>query len=106
VTIGTLPSEPSYFSQFPDFTPKVDANFTAQFKALAISQGWSNKEKSKYRVEAIQEEFDHLYGTDTSKLEKWQQLCREVGISDVPNSITKCKKVGSPTTPLPALEVR
>ena len=86
-------SEPTYFSQFSTFTPDVDASFLTQFNALALNQGWTKKQKTRHRAEAIQTEFDHVYGTDTTKLETWQALCREVGVSVVPGSITKCKKV-------------
>ncbi|KAF2684414.1 hypothetical protein K458DRAFT_417998 [Lentithecium fluviatile CBS 122367] len=92
IRIPTSASEPSYFSRFTTFAPKADTNFLAQFNALAISQGWSKKEKAKRRVDAIQGEFEYLYGTDTTRLDKWQDLCREVGIEEVPGSITKCKK--------------
>lgn len=36
--------------------------------------------------------FNETYGTDASRLEKWQQLCRDLSKPAGP-SITQCKKV-------------
>ncbi|KAH6704021.1 hypothetical protein BKA61DRAFT_680265 [Leptodontidium sp. MPI-SDFR-AT-0119] len=35
-------------------------------------------------------EFARYFGSE-DKLENWQRLCRDVGIEDVPGSITKCR---------------
>jgi hypothetical protein len=84
---------PSYFDNFPGFVPHAQAKFTTNFKKLAKHMNWSPEKARKERINAIQLEFNFLYGTDTNKLENWQDLCREVGIVDVPGSITKCRKV-------------
>lgn len=67
-------------------------NFASMFNRLAIKEGWSKAQRNKHRPEAIAGEIDGIYGADSSKLEKWQQLCRDVMIDPVPGSITKCKK--------------
>lgn len=41
------------------------------------------------------EEFNTTYGTDDRDLGSWQNLCRVVGASSVPDSVTQCKKVCS-----------
>lgn len=63
------------------------------FNRLAIREGWSKKQRNKHRTEAIVGELEVLYGTNNEKLEKWQELCRDVGIDPAPPSITQCKKV-------------
>lgn len=68
-------------------------DFNSLFNRLAIKEGWSKTQRKKRRHEAIAGELDAIYGTDTTKLEKWQELCRDVKIDPVPGSITKCKKV-------------
>lgn len=45
---------------------------------------------SKNDIDAF---FDNRYGTDFTKLEKWQMLCVDVGVEPVPPSKTKCRKV-------------
>jgi hypothetical protein len=37
--------------------------------------------------------FETFYGTDTSKVEIWLELCRKVYVLQSPDSITGCKKV-------------
>lgn len=49
---------------------------------------------NKSRAEKAKEEFN-TYFPDTSKLENWQKLCRDLGINPVPNSIRQCKMVSS-----------
>lgn len=71
--------------------PKED--FNSLFNRLAIKEGWSKTQRKKRRHEAIAGEVDAIYGTDTTKLEKWQELCRDVKIEPIPGSVTKCKKV-------------
>lgn len=58
----------SYFAQFVGFTPSLDAGFLSQFGSLAVHQGWSRQGQAHYQAEAIEAEFDDLYGTDTSSL--------------------------------------
>ncbi|KAF2133501.1 hypothetical protein P153DRAFT_393319 [Dothidotthia symphoricarpi CBS 119687] len=79
----------AYFVEFDGFQPDPEADFVKEFHRLAIHEHWSKKEKKIRRVEA---EFALHYGTDVSKLEKWQDLCRDLKIKHVPGSITKCKK--------------
>lgn len=45
--------------------------------------------------EALSAEILFFYGNDicVSNLEKWQALCRDVRVEDVPASIKGCKKV-------------
>ncbi|KAF1960762.1 hypothetical protein CC80DRAFT_465055 [Byssothecium circinans] len=97
-THARTPSPPrGYFHGFAGYNPTPRIGFEEQFSRLAINQGWSKKEKKRRRPEAIEEEFNDLQTTDTNKLARWQALCVQVGIEEVPNSITKCKKaLGSP----------
>jgi hypothetical protein len=81
------------FTQYEGFAEDPLAGFIANFDRLAINERWSKNQKKKHRAEAVEFEMARHYGTDMSKLEKWQDLCCEVGIEDTPPSITKCKKV-------------
>ena len=44
------------------------------------------------RVAQIMTDFEDFYGRDETKLDKWQRLCRDVGVAEGA-SITQCKKV-------------
>jgi hypothetical protein len=88
-------SDPSYdaitwFSSFLNFVYDATATLKSNFNRLAIARNWG---KCKRWIECQVALFGSLYGTDTTKLEMWQDLCREVHIQDPPASITGCKKV-------------
>lgn len=85
-------ADPGYFAQH-GVTPGPKDDFNSLFNRLAIKEGLSKSQRKKRRHEAIAGEIDAIYGRDTSKLEKWQELCRDVKIEPVPSSITQCKKV-------------
>lgn len=48
---------------------------------------------TKIRKGRVVAEFTSHYGADVSKLEKWQDVCRDCGVHPVPASIKQCKKV-------------
>jgi hypothetical protein len=41
---------------------------------------------------AVVDHFDQAYGKNVTRIEAWQELCRDVG-AEVGKSITQCKKV-------------
>jgi hypothetical protein len=86
--------EPSpYWLQFSGFVPAPTATFRDELARLAKHENWSNKTKRKQQVKALSAEITHHYGTCKDKLDRWQQLCEDVGIDVVPKSITQCRKV-------------
>lgn len=92
----------SFFDQFSDFQPDNVAVFSVEFNRLANARGWHTGSNTWRRnwARAIHSEFQRAYNTNTSRLANWQDLCAEVGISPMPPSITKCKKVVSCRLPL------
>lgn len=84
-----------WFSAFAKFTYDPVSGLKSNFDRLAIQRGWGRKLKRKRWTECQTNCFAALYGgvAEESKLEKWQDLCREVHIADPPESITGCKKV-------------
>lgn len=81
--------------QHSDFTPNPRASVYGEIKRLAACKGWSYKTMMKRRNEALAAEISlHDHGKD--HLEQWQQLCVEVGVTNlenVPKSIRACRKV-------------
>ncbi|KAF2819049.1 hypothetical protein CC86DRAFT_398966 [Ophiobolus disseminans] len=89
---GSLDTGNVYFAQFAGFEQDYDATFLANFKRLAIQEAWPKKEQKARCPDAFDAEFDLQFGTNTKKLEAWQEMCKECGITPVPPSITQCKK--------------
>jgi hypothetical protein len=87
------PSVCPYWQQFPGFVPEPTATFKDELARLAEHENWSNNAKRKQQVKALTAEIAHHYGTHMNKLDRWQQLCEDVGIDVIPTSIKQCKKV-------------
>ncbi|KAF1932868.1 uncharacterized protein M421DRAFT_416470 [Didymella exigua CBS 183.55] len=85
----------NWFNQFAGFTYDPTSGLRSNFDRLAAQRQWGHKLKNTRWVQCQISEFGRLYGNDddVSKLEKWQELCREVHVQEVPSSITQCKKV-------------
>lgn len=88
-----------YLSKYPDFMPDPQATCSDNFDGLAAIRDWAEggRRWRKERREYLLSEYDiHLGFLDKdSKLEGYQDLCRELRVTSVPDSITKCKKVRS-----------
>jgi hypothetical protein len=88
-------SPSSYWLQFPGFEPNPTATFKNELARLSKHENWSTKRRHKEQVQALTAELAHHYGTHLNKLDRWQQLCEDVGIDVIPTSITQCRKVYS-----------
>jgi hypothetical protein len=84
-----------FWLQFPEFVLQPKASFKTEFARLAKAHSWNVKAKRKHQVEALTSEIDFHYGKCLDKLDRWQQLCKDVGIENIPTSITKCRKVSA-----------
>ncbi|KAF1836205.1 hypothetical protein BDW02DRAFT_494169, partial [Decorospora gaudefroyi] len=81
-----------WFLKFAPFVYDPTFGILSNFDRLAASRKWGDKLTRKHWAECQAVEFGQLYGKDSTKLEAWQQLCRDVNIDPVPDSITQCKK--------------
>ncbi len=52
-----------------------------------------HQRRRKAAVWRVARDFDTYYGSDASKKEKWQQVCRDCGLAPIPSSIKKCKEI-------------
>ncbi|KZF26004.1 hypothetical protein L228DRAFT_257511 [Xylona heveae TC161] len=87
--------KPSYFNRFKGFVPNPKGSIRGEFRRLAWYMNWQphTKEWYHHRYECYDAEFGRWYGTDTSRLDSWRSLCREVGHEGKEfTSITQCKK--------------
>lgn len=92
LSIPTTTGAPFWY-QFKGFEPQPAATFKDEFARLAQQQKWGKKTKKKRRAEALTSEITFHHGTSLHKLDRWRELCEEMGVEEVPNSITKCKQV-------------
>ncbi|KAH6872923.1 hypothetical protein BKA58DRAFT_439009 [Alternaria rosae] len=63
--------------QFNGFVPDPEDDLIAKLSKLSIHQGWSKNEAKCRRAEVVEFEVSRHYGLDKSKLENWQELCRD-----------------------------
>ncbi|KAL1759566.1 hypothetical protein FB107DRAFT_287570 [Schizophyllum commune] len=77
------------------------ASITAQFAALAVSEGWKKKsdkykqERRAYIAFAVNSGFLAKFGRNTADLLAWQSLCGTIGVgggAEALRSIKACKK--------------
>ncbi|CAO2647917.1 Nn.00g088390.m01.CDS01 [Neocucurbitaria sp. VM-36] len=89
---SSAPQSSPFWYQFPGFVPSATTTFKEEFARLAKHQAWGAKAKRKHQITALNDEVAFHYGTCMQKLDRWQELCQEVGIEKIPTSITQCKK--------------
>jgi len=94
-TNGASSQAGSWFFKFAPFIYDPTAGLRSNFDRLATLRNWSKKKRQNHWTECQEEEFGYAFGTDTTKLESWQDLCREIRIKNPPDSIKGCKKVSS-----------
>ena len=84
-----------FFDQFPGFEPNPTSKIGSEFARLARFKQWKRGSKTwkNNRNSFYVSQFISHYGGDSTRLETWQNLCREVRVKGPIDSITKCKKV-------------
>lgn len=91
-----LPSarSPSWFDRYPDFAPSK-AGLWNNFCRLSKKRQWGSEKKGEMWIQCLIAEFNNKVASqaEIGKLEKWQELCRDVYINNPPASIKQCKKV-------------
>jgi len=74
-------------------TTSAPAKITSKTKG----KGKQVQRVSRHRRDIVSE-FEAYFGSDNTKLENWQMVCRDVGIQGELKSITACRKVLFPVT--------
>jgi hypothetical protein len=88
------PKASSFWYRYPGFEPDPRAPFKLELGRLCKHVGArTKKEKKDLQTEALTAEIKFHYGSSMSRLDRWQELCEEVGIEKIPTSITQCQKV-------------
>jgi hypothetical protein len=84
----------AFFATFPSFDYDPHRSAAAEFQRLRRHQQWrepSEYEDARRRFHtAFEAEFNSTFG---GSIADWRRLCDVVGITPVPESLTKAKKV-------------
>lgn len=92
----STPKASPFWYQYPGFEPDSRSPFKHELGRLYKHVGAkTKKEKKDLQSEALTAEIKFHYGASMSRLDRWQELCEEVGIEKIPTSITQCQKVGT-----------
>ncbi|KAJ7030195.1 hypothetical protein C8F04DRAFT_1114195 [Mycena alexandri] len=85
----------TYWDSYPNFVHNPTAPVQKEFKLLAAQCGWKvgGAQYKREWARCGREEFIRYFGSEEKGLDGWQGLCATVGIEEIPNSITQCKKV-------------
>lgn len=85
-----------FWYQYPGFEPDPQAPFKHELGRLCKHvKAQTKKEKKDLQAQALTAEIKFHYGAHMSRLDRWQELCAEVGIEKIPTSITQCQRVCS-----------
>ncbi|EIW60960.1 uncharacterized protein TRAVEDRAFT_46197 [Trametes versicolor FP-101664 SS1] len=85
----------------PGFTRDINASLVAEFRRLAMLNGWKKKgkpykeERRKVFRDWAMEDFERIFGRNNNSLESWQRLCRLLGISEgiTLGTVIECRRV-------------
>jgi hypothetical protein len=87
-------------STLPEFISDPTLTIVANFRRLAIQEGWTKKSKSykegrrTFFAEAVETGFISQFGANANSLQAWQSLCRTIGFENASlTSIKSCQKV-------------
>jgi hypothetical protein len=69
-----------------------------QFYRMCDEFGWNKGDPEKKEArdllsDAITRQFNDIYGTDEDDIGSWQNLCRVLRISIIPEDLEGCKRV-------------
>ncbi|USP73855.1 hypothetical protein yc1106_01129 [Curvularia clavata] len=86
--IGSNPT----WAEFTNFVHSPTAPFRSEFERLAQIKGWSKRVKQQQFISLLSSEVAFYWGADEDKLEQYQEMCRDLGLSLIPSSVKQCKK--------------
>ena len=86
------------WNDFTDFVHHPNAPFKEEFERLARIKGWDRRTKRQNLITLLRTEVEFYWSSnDVDKLECYQYLCREMGIEQIPCTVTQARKVSIPT---------
>ncbi|KAK7065018.1 hypothetical protein R3P38DRAFT_3420379, partial [Favolaschia claudopus] len=83
----------SFWGAYPTFVPHPTKALRKEFNRLASQQRWNDNQKRKKWLQCAQKEFLHQFGDDEKSLAGWQAMCAIVEVDEIPESISRCKRL-------------
>ena len=88
----------AFFVEYTGFQYNPAQPSVNQFRRLWKTRGWNKNSREYIRARqgfylALVLQFNATYGTDQNDLAAWQNLCRAFKVEDVPEELSKCRKV-------------
>ncbi|EUC58201.1 autophagic vacuole formation-like protein, partial [Rhizoctonia solani AG-3 Rhs1AP] len=88
----------SFFAQYPEFTYDPTRPVLNELKRMKRVLKWDKKtwESSGALTglrRALVLQFNLTYGTDQNDLASWQNLCRAMKVTNIPDTLSACKKL-------------
>ncbi|CAN9141763.1 unnamed protein product [Alternaria alternata] len=85
------------WNDFTDFVHHPNAPFKEEFERLARIKGWDRRTKRQNLITLLRTEVEFYWSSnDVDKLECYQYLCREMGIEQIPCTVTQARKALRP----------
>ncbi|KAG8693480.1 hypothetical protein FRC08_009088 [Ceratobasidium sp. 394] len=87
----------AFFAHFPDFDYDPSQSVASEFGRLQSTPQWKKGINRRttfagYKL-ALVLQFNATYGTDQNDLASWHNLCRAIGVEEVPEKLKDCKKL-------------
>jgi hypothetical protein len=83
---------PAWYA-YGNFEPEPTAPFRIEFDRLARYKGWGREIRRYWLIDLLRAEVEFHFGDGAEKLHDFQDLCENLGIEDVPSTLTQCRKV-------------
>lgn len=73
----------------------------AEFYRMCDFFNWDKDDEEKKEArnllkDALTQQFNSIYGTEVNSIESWQNLCRVLGITPIPEGLHACREVSNP----------
>jgi hypothetical protein len=83
---------------YGNFVPEPSASFKTEFERLARYKGWAGETKRYHLIDLLGAEVEFHFGDGEEKLCDFQDLCEDLGIENIPSTLTQCRKVSQNNT--------
>ncbi|KDN37439.1 hypothetical protein RSAG8_10174, partial [Rhizoctonia solani AG-8 WAC10335] len=88
----------AFFAQYPEFTYDSTRPVLSELKRMKRVLKWDNMTWQSSGAlaglrRALVLQFNLTYGTDQNDLASWQNLCRAMKVTNIPETLSACKKL-------------
>lgn len=89
----------TFFQQYPDFRYNASKPVMSEFSRMCDFFSWKEEDPKRTEAQegiddAINFQFNDIYGTDVDDIRAWEGLCR-ASDTQIPHGIEACRKVSN-----------